>query len=107
MPAWLRCSENPDRPGVFALIGLLHGLGFSFVLGDILGRDSPNLVLSLAAFNVGIEVGQVALLAATLGIVFVLSRLSMATVQPARMVVLCAIAVVSTWWIFERLSAVV
>ncbi len=99
--------RKSGSPWVFALIGMLHGLGFSFVLGDILGRDSPNLVLSLAAFNVGIEVGQVALLAATLGIVFVLSRLSMATVQPARMVVLCAIAVISTWWIFERLSAVV
>ena len=66
--------RKTESPWVFALIGLLHGLGLSFVLGDILGRDSPNLVLSLAAFNIGIEIGQVALLAATLGIVFALSR---------------------------------
>ena len=99
--------RKTGSPWVFALIGLLHGLGFSFVLGDILGREAPNLVLSLAAFNVGIEIGQVALLAATLGIVFALSRLSLATVQPARTTVLSAIALVSTWWIVERLSAVV
>ncbi len=101
--ALLRKSGSPF---VFALIGLLHGFGFSFVLADILGRDSPNLVLSLAAFNVGIEIGQVALLAATLGIVFLLTQISMSSVRPARITVLSGIALISTWWVFERLSAV-
>lgn len=98
--------RQSGSPWVFVLIGLLHGLGFSFVLGDILGRDSPNLVVSLAAFNVGIEIGQIALLALTLSLVFLLSRISLATVRPARIAVLCGIALVSSWWIFERLSAV-
>ena len=53
-----------DQPGaglVTAAIGLLHGLGFSFVLREILRIDSPNLWHSLLAFNVGVEVGQIAI----------------------------------------------
>ena len=43
---------------ITALLGLLHGLGFSFVLSEILDLESPNLWQSLLAFNVGIEIGQ-------------------------------------------------
>ena len=39
-------------------IGLLHGFGFSFVLANILGREAPNLMVSLLSFNVGVEIGQ-------------------------------------------------
>lgn len=87
---------------IIAAVGLLHGLGFSFVLGDILGRDAPNLVPALAAFNVGIELGQVAILAATLGMVFILSRLSDQIVQPARTITLSAIGLVAVYWVVER-----
>ncbi len=46
---------------VTTLIGLLHGLGFSFVLREILKLDAPNIWQSLLAFNLGVEIGQVAI----------------------------------------------
>jgi len=92
---------------VFAGIGLLHGLGFSFVLGDILGRDAPDLVPALLAFNVGIEVGQLIILAVTLTIVFVLDRLATPALRPARLGTLTAIAILSAWWVAERLGSVI
>ena len=46
---------------VTGLIGLLHGLGFSFVLKEILGVTSPNIWISLLSFNVGVELGQLAI----------------------------------------------
>ncbi len=46
---------------VTTLIGLLHGLGFSFVLREILQLDAPNIWHSLLAFNLGVEIGQVAI----------------------------------------------
>lgn len=56
---------RPDnRKGSFlmtAAIGLLHGLGFSFLLREILQIDSPNLWQSLLAFNLGVEAGQLAI----------------------------------------------
>jgi hypothetical protein len=45
-------------------IGLLHGLGFSFVLHEILQVDSPNIWQSLLAFNLGVEIGQVLIILA-------------------------------------------
>lgn len=42
-------------------IGLLHGFGFSFMLGNMLGGTRDGLVTALAGFNVGVEVGQLAI----------------------------------------------
>ena len=39
--------------------GLLHGFGFAGVLGD-LGLPKSATVLALAAFNAGVELGQLA-----------------------------------------------
>ncbi len=92
---------------VFTGIGLLHGLGFSFVLGEILGRDAPDLVPALLAFNIGIEVGQLLILAVTLSIVFCLDKLATPALRPARMGTLGAIAILSSWWVAERLGGIV
>ena len=49
------------RPIMIFLFGLLHGLGFAAVLGDI--GFSPSLFwISLVGFNLGVELGQVMLL---------------------------------------------
>lgn len=42
-----------------ALFGLVHGFGFSFALAHELQFAGSHLLLSLVAFNVGIEIGQV------------------------------------------------
>jgi len=91
-----------DSVAVIAGVGLLHGLGFSFVLGDILGRDAPNLVPALAAFNVGIEIGQLAIIAVTLATVAMLTRLSRAATPVLRDAALAGIAAMSAWWVIER-----
>ncbi|GAB4184309.1 MAG: HupE/UreJ family protein [Thermoflexibacter sp.] len=51
--------------------GLIHGLGFSNYLTALLGQ-AENITLPLFAFNVGLEIGQLAIVAATLLISFVL-----------------------------------
>jgi hypothetical protein len=43
----------------------VHGMGFSSYLRALLGR-SENIVAELFAFNIGLEIGQLAILAATL-----------------------------------------
>jgi hypothetical protein len=42
--------------------GLVHGFGFSFLLSDSLQFAGSHLAASLLAFNVGVEIGQVAVL---------------------------------------------
>jgi hypothetical protein len=43
--------------------GLVHGFGFSFLLRDTLQLAGDHVVTSLLAFNVGVEIGQLAVLA--------------------------------------------
>jgi hypothetical protein len=49
--------------------GLVHGLGFASALGD-LGANGAGVAVSLAGFNVGVELGQIAVVAAGLPLLF-------------------------------------
>lgn len=53
---------SPWRPFVIFLFGLLHGLGFASVLGEF-GLPESAFVPALIGFNVGVEVGQLAVIA--------------------------------------------
>lgn len=50
------------RAAVAALFGLLHGFGFAGALTD-LQVESPRLVTALLGFNLGVELGQLAVVA--------------------------------------------
>jgi len=50
---------KPWRPAVVFCFGLLHGLGFAGVLRE-LGLPQGEFASSLIAFNVGVELGQLA-----------------------------------------------
>jgi len=55
----------------FALFfGLIHGLGFSNYLKSLLGKDE-NIVTQLLAFNLGLETGQLLIVAIILFISFI------------------------------------
>ena len=80
--------------------GLVHGFGFSYVLRDEVGLPSEALVPALAAFNVGVEVGQI-------GIVLILYPLRRwVHEKPFERHVIRGLAglclLVATWWFIER-----
>ncbi|KUP92575.1 hypothetical protein TRIHO_25450 [Tritonibacter horizontis] len=56
------------RPVVIFGFGLLHGLGFASVLGDF-GLPSEAIVPALLGFNVGVELGQLTVVAIAFGLV--------------------------------------
>lgn len=49
--------------------GLIHGLGFSNYLKELLGRES-NILTPLLAFNIGLELGQIVVLAVYFAVLF-------------------------------------
>ena len=55
------------RAAVVFAFGLLHGLGFASALAELTHSAATRLA-TLAAFNVGVECGQVTVLAGTLGL---------------------------------------
>ena len=52
---------SPWRGALVFLFGLLHGLGFAGVLGE-LGVPAGQFVIALVSFNVGVELGQLAVI---------------------------------------------
>lgn len=101
--AWAAHRDRGGTGWVCALIGLLHGFGFSFVLGEILGPDSESLIASLLAFNVGVELGQLAILAALLCVMELLRRARPGWVSSVRTTTLASIACIAGYWVVERL----
>lgn len=53
--------------------GLIHGFGFAAVLTD-LGLPQDSLLLGLVSFNVGVEIGQLVIVAAFLPLAYLLRR---------------------------------
>ncbi len=83
--------------GVF---GLVHGFGFSYALGQSLQFAGSHLLVSLFSFNVGIEIGQLFVLALALPALALFRRL-----VPERMgvIILSAIVAHTGWhWMTER-----
>lgn len=59
----LRKGEVPYLYATALVFGLVHGFGFSYVLRDELGLPTQALVPALLSFNVGVELGQIAIVA--------------------------------------------
>jgi hypothetical protein len=87
------------RPHAAFAFGLLHGFGFASVLAD-LGLPQGALALSLAGFNIGVELGQLAIVAVFLPLAFLARKTwfyrQLMTTGSAM------IALVAAVWLFER-----
>jgi HupE / UreJ protein len=85
---------------VTGMFGLVHGFGFSYVLGQQLQFAGSHLLTSLLSFNVGIEVGQLFVLAVTLPALALLRR---AVPERTGVIVLSAFIAHSGWhWMTDR-----
>jgi HupE/UreJ protein len=88
--------------GITGLIGLLHGLGFSFVLQNILQVTSPNIWQSLLAFNIGVEIGQV-LIVIFAGLAFYLIGIFGSRVAKINRYSVAGLCIaISCYWVIER-----
>lgn len=92
-------ADNRRWPMAFAF-GLVHGFGFASVLAD-LGLPQNALVLALVGFNVGVELGQLAIVAVFLPLAFALRRSGFyrQAVFKAGSLLIAALAL---WWFAER-----
>ncbi|MEM9968183.1 MAG: HupE/UreJ family protein [Pseudomonadota bacterium] len=91
---------NPWRPVVVFGFGLLHGLGFASVLTDV-GMPAGQFIPALLGFNIGVEFGQLMVLA----FAFVLVGWAIKRDwyrQRIAMPASCAIAAVGAYWFVER-----
>lgn len=89
------------RRWVMAFVfGLVHGFGFASVLSD-LGLPQGQLLLALVGFNLGVELGQLAIVAAFLPLALRLRRTAfyrVGVLQAGSVLV----ALLAAWWFVER-----
>jgi hypothetical protein len=101
-PGSLPLVRIPTWTIAFAF-GLVHGFGFSFALRESLQFAGAHLLTSLLSFNVGIEVGQLAVLAIIAPALHVLFRFVVA--ERIGTIILSALVAHTAWhWTGERWS---
>ncbi len=91
--------------------GLLHGFGFAGALREI-GMPEDAAPLALLFFNLGVEAGQLAFIAAVLAVMFLWKRFAPATVNTPRVgdiawrAPVYLIGITSAYWFVERTTGV-
>jgi hydrogenase/urease accessory protein HupE len=91
-------------PWVVALtFGLLHGLGFAGALSDV-GLPQHAIPLALLFFNIGVELGQLAFIAAVLGVMAAMRRFPTRVPAWSWRVMPYAIGSMAMFWVFQRIT---
>jgi hypothetical protein len=86
---------------VTGLFGLVHGFGFSYGLKENLQFAGRHLLVSLFSFNIGIEIGQIAVLCLMLPVLAVLRRHALA--GRVGVIILSAVVAHTGWhWMIDR-----
>jgi hypothetical protein len=96
-------SGRPIQLNYFfaAFFGLIHGMGFSNYLKGILGKDE-RIISQLLAFNLGLEVGQIIIVAIFLTASFLLVDLFGVNRRDWKMVVSSAVAGIALMLMKEK-----
>jgi len=102
-----RDPANPSlaerKPWLIAfLFGLIHGFGFAGALREI-GLPESDLPTALLTFNLGVEAGQLVIIAAVLALLFALRRFRPQVLAPAVVSATYVIGITASFWFIERL----
>jgi hypothetical protein len=99
--AAMRRRADISRRWIVAFaFGIVHGFGFSFALRETLQFAGDHLVTSLLAFNIGVEIGQIAVL---LVLVPALALLFRYLPERIGIIILSALVVHTGWhWMLGR-----
>jgi hydrogenase/urease accessory protein HupE len=91
------------RPWLAAVFGLIHGFGFAAVLREV-GLPPGALGWSLAAFNVGVELGQLAAVAVAVALLAAVRRYDVVLAE--RCVVVGSVGVIAAglYWFVQRVG---
>ena len=99
-PEAQRSRLTRGAPWVMAFVfGLLHGLGFAGALRDI-GLPDDALWLSLLLFNVGLEIGQIAVIILLLALGWLASKVMQ--LAPIERTAALAMGSVAMFWTIDR-----
>ena len=92
------------RPYLIAfVVGLIHGFGFAGALADI-GLPQGTELLALLLFNLGVELGQFAVIALALAALWAMTKLGQNWRRITETWVVYSFASVAMFWVFQRVA---
>jgi hydrogenase/urease accessory protein HupE len=103
----LRPADSLTRRAPWAVafaFGLLHGLGFASALLD-LGVPEQHVPAALVCFNVGVELGQLGIIAVVTGLRLLVTRLRIQRAWMSRGLIY-GMGSTAAYWVLDRLGAV-
>ncbi len=99
--AALEHSAADIRAWLAVAFGLIHGFGFAYVLKEF-GLPQAALGWSLFAFNLGVEIGQLVIVAVVAGTLALVRRRSAAAFRQLAMIGSVAVIAAGTYWFVQR-----
>lgn len=84
------------------LFGLIHGFGFAGALNEI-GLPEGEIAAALIAFNLGVETGQLAVVALVLVVLALVRRIQPRRLEQAVRTASYAIGITGSYWLIDRL----
>lgn len=87
------------------LFGLIHGLGFAGALKDV-GLPQQNIPLALLSFNLGVEAGQLTVVALAWGLTLLLRRHAATFALAVKRPALYGIGALASFWTLSRIVAI-
>lgn len=90
--------------GIAFAFGLVHGFGFAGALKEI-GLPEGEVPSALLAFNLGVEAGQLVVVATVLAVLATIERIARPALGPALRLSAYAIGITASYWLVERVVA--
>jgi len=107
LPEVQRSALTRARPWVMAFgFGLLHGFGFAGALGEV-GLPREQLALALLLFNLGIELGQLLVIAVLFAALWLLRLLAVSRWPLWQQTFSIFMGAMAGYWTIDRLSVLI
>lgn len=93
------------RPFMAVVFGLIHGFGFAAVLREV-GLPPGALAWSLAAFNLGVELGQLAVVGALVAVLAAVRRYDVVLAESGAVVASMVVIGAGLFWFAQRIGLI-
>lgn len=97
-------SLASERPYLISFaIGLIHGCGFASALSEI-GLPKGTELLALLLFNIGVELGQFAIVGLTILALIAIAKIGKKALQRTEIFLTYSLASIAMFWFIQRMS---
>lgn len=97
-------SLATERPYLISFaIGLIHGCGFASALSEI-GLPKGTELLALLLFNIGVELGQFAIVGLTIFALMIIAKIGKSALRKTETFLTYGLASIAMFWVIQRMS---